>query len=124
MDRRPFQYSLFSLLVLTTACAVVLSFVKTFPNAALRVAEVTLMSVGPLLFFLGNLFVFHGEIFFRHSKRFARVYAPLVGFVALSLACCCVPWCWAEPRQISLDGRGPEFKVNYRYSLLKQGVER
>ena len=82
-DRRPFQYSLASLLLLTTACAVLMSLAKTFPNAAIRVVEVGLMSIGPLLFFLGSLLVFHGEIFFRHSKRFARVYAPLIGLVCI-----------------------------------------
>ena len=60
-----------------------MSLAKTFPNAAIHVLEVGLMSIGPLLFFLGSLLVFHGEIFFRHSKRFARVYAPLIGLVCI-----------------------------------------
>jgi hypothetical protein len=83
MDKRPFQFSLGSLLLLTTACAVLMSLAKTFPNAAIRVVEIGLMSIGPLLFFLGSLLVFHGEIFFSHSKRFVRVYAPLVGLLCI-----------------------------------------
>ena len=83
MDRTRFQFSLSSLLALTMACAVLLSFVKTFPDALARVAEIGLMLAGPLLFFLGSLLVFHGEVFFRHSKRFAHVYAPLIGLVCI-----------------------------------------
>jgi hypothetical protein len=83
MDRTRYQFSLFSLLVLTTACAVMCSLVKTFPRASVCVAEIGLMLAGPLLFFLGSLLVFHGEIFFRHSKRFAHVYAPLIGLLCI-----------------------------------------
>ena len=83
VDRTRYQFSLYSLLVLTTACAVLLSLVKTFPNASVRVAEFGLMLAGPLLFFLGSILIFHGEIFFRHSKRFAHVYAPLIGLLCI-----------------------------------------
>ena len=83
MGEKPYQFSLFSLFTLTTACAVLLSLVKTFPSASVCVAEIGLMPAGPLLFFLGSLLVFHGEVFFRHSKRFAHVYAPLIGLVCI-----------------------------------------
>lgn len=83
MDRKPFQYSLSGLFILTTACAVLMSIVKTFPNASAHLAGLGLMLAGPLLFFLGSLLVFHGEVFFRHSKRFARVYAPLIGLLCI-----------------------------------------
>ena len=55
MDRTRYQFSLFSLLVLTTVCAVLMSLAKTFPAAALWVAGLALMTLGPLLFFLGSL---------------------------------------------------------------------
>ncbi len=83
MSSKPFQYSLASLLLLITACAVLLSFVKTFPEASLRITELGLMAIGPLLFFVGGLLVFHGEIFFRRSRRFARVYSPLIGLACI-----------------------------------------
>ena len=35
MGGKPYQFSLFSLLTLTTACAVLLSLVKTFPRASI-----------------------------------------------------------------------------------------
>jgi hypothetical protein len=86
MDRTRYQFSLYSLLALTTACSVLLSFAKTFPEASLSIVGFGLMAIGPLLFFLGSLLIFHGEIFFRHSKRFAHVYAPLLGLVCIVMS--------------------------------------
>ena len=85
MGEKPFQYSLFSLFVLTTACAVLLSLVKTFPNASASVAAVGLMVAGPLLFFSGSLLIYHSELFFRNRTRFVRVFAPLAGFLCILL---------------------------------------
>jgi len=85
MDKRPFQYSLYSLLVLTTACAVLMSLVKTFPNASILVAAFGLLLAGPLLFFLGTILVFHPQLFFHHRTRYVRVYAPLAGLLCIAV---------------------------------------
>jgi hypothetical protein len=83
MDRRRYQFSLGSLLVLTTVCAVLLSLVKTFPRASTVVASLGLMSVGPLLFFLGAILVYHSELFFPDATRWIRVFAFLAGLLCI-----------------------------------------
>jgi hypothetical protein len=83
MDRKPFQFSIFSLLVLTTVCAVLLSFVKTFPNASARVAAFVLIMAEPWLFGLGSLLVLHPTLFFPDGPRFARIYARLAGLLCI-----------------------------------------
>ena len=67
MGEKPYQFSLFSLLTLTTALTHA-QLVNTFPRASICVAEIGLMLAGPLLFFLGSLLVFHGEVFFRKAN--------------------------------------------------------
>ena len=82
MERKPFQYSLFSLLALTTICAVVLSFGKTFPNAALQAG---VMAIGLLLMTTGDLLSFDPPRFLRNSPRLIRLCTYGVGL--LFIAC-------------------------------------
>ncbi len=89
MDRRPFQYSLASLLLLTTACAVLMSLAKTFPRASVAAAVLGLMLVAPLLFFLGSLLIYHSDIFFRKRTLLSRVYAPLAGLLCIIAGLLC-----------------------------------
>jgi len=96
MDRKRFQFSLSSLLVLTTACAVLLSLVKTFPNAAAGLAAFSLWFglnwAGPFLFFLGSLLVYHSELFFPDETRIARVCAPLAGILCIIAGIALIAW--------------------------------
>ncbi len=89
MDRKPFQYSLSGLFILTTACAVLLSFAKTFPNAAVR----CLILCGPLLLILGSLLVFRSERFLPQQPRFVWVCVLLLGFFYM-IACLLVILLW------------------------------
>ena len=82
MDRTRFQFSLFSLLALMTACAVLLSLVKTFPNASAR----CLIYCGPALFLLASLLVFRSERFLPRNPQVVWVYALLLGFLYM-IAC-------------------------------------
>ena len=86
-DRTRFQFSLQSLFILTTACAVLLSFAKTFPNAAIRVAEVGLMSIGPLLFFLGSLLCLPRRNLLSPQQALRSRMLPSQVYSASSLAC-------------------------------------
>jgi len=83
MDRKPFQFSLLSLLILTTVWAVLLSFVKTFPNAAAHIAQFVLLLAEPWLFGLGSLLVLHAALFFPDRTRIIRVYARLAGLLCI-----------------------------------------
>ena len=87
MDRKRFQFSLGSLLVLTTAWAVLLSLVKTFPRASAGVAAFGLwfglLSAPPFLLFLGSLLVYHSELFIPRGTRLVRVYALLAGILCI-----------------------------------------
>jgi len=83
MDRKRFQFSLFSLLAFTTACSVVLSLVKTFPNEAARAPQVCMMLAWPWLFVWGFFLTFHPTVFFPDKTRIVRVYARLAGPLCL-----------------------------------------
>ena len=87
MDRMRFQFSLYSLFVLTTACAVLLSLVKTFSNAA--VAEVSLTLIVSVLFIVGNGLILH-SILFPDREGFGRSRSLCVGilFVIVSFLLC------------------------------------
>jgi len=83
MERKPFQYSLLSLLLLTTAWAALLSFVKTFPNAAAHVAQFGILLAWPWLFVLGIILALAPTLFFPDKTRVVRVYARLAGLLCI-----------------------------------------
>ena len=83
MDRKRYQFSLASLLLLTTACAVLLSLAKTFPEASAVVATFALKVAGLLLFFWVSLMIYYSELFFPGGTRFLRVYVPLAGLFCI-----------------------------------------
>ena len=84
MERNPYQYSLSSLLVLTTVCAVLLSFWKTFPRASAFVVHGILILAGPLLLGFGSFSLYCSDLFFGDRLRFRRIWGPVVGLLCMT----------------------------------------
>jgi len=83
MDRKRFQFSLFGLLAFTTACSVLLSLVKTFPNEAARAPKSCIVFAWPWLFVLGIALAFDPTLFFPDRTRIVHVYARLAGLLCI-----------------------------------------
>jgi hypothetical protein len=83
VDRKRFQFSLASLLVVMTACAVLLSVAKMFPLAAAVVSKIILLAAGPVICAAGVTILFGAEGSNPEEVRFQSNGWILVGLLCL-----------------------------------------
>jgi hypothetical protein len=76
VNRKRFQFSLASLLIVVTGCALLSSMVKTFP-----ITRFVLLFAGPALIWLGVIIACFPEAFMFSDVRFGPVLGALAGFL-------------------------------------------